>query len=163
MAEEARMSNHTIRFGAVAGWIGLLGVALVIVGTPMLIAGQPPTAASPLAEQVAYFAHPSLAPFAVLGALVSVAILPFALGLRAALQAGREDSAAANFASYGVGLVTVTIPLYLISEVLGTALVDAAGRDPGTFSTVFRIYDVLYNGAADVFEGAWIGAFSIAM
>jgi hypothetical protein len=52
----------------------------------MLVAGQPPTAASPLAEQLAYFGHGALAPFAVLGALVSVAIIPFALALRTALR-----------------------------------------------------------------------------
>jgi hypothetical protein len=152
-----------MQLGAAAGWVGLLGVFFVIIVAPMAIAGQPPTTSSTLAEQLAYFGHPALEPFAVLGALVSVAIIPFALGLRAALREPDPDGAPGVFADVGLGLVVATVPLYLISEVLATALVGAAGRDPGTFATLFRAYEVLYNGAADVFEGAWIAAFSVAM
>ncbi len=160
--EGSTVTRETIRVGAIAGWIGLSGLILLVVGMPMAIAGQPPTGSSPLGEQLAYFGHASLAPFAVLGALASVAIVPFAIGLRTALR-GDGSGAIAPMADAGLGLVLTTIPLYLLSGVLGTVLVDAAARDQATFSTLFRFYDVLYNGAADVFEGAWIAAFSIAM
>jgi hypothetical protein len=154
-----------LQVGAAAGWVAFVGVTLLLVVGPMLIAGQPPTALSPTAEVIAYFGHGLLGPlYGVVGPIVVIStIIPFAIGLRAALQSGAGDGRTMAFADYGLGFLLVAAGLYAVSGSMVAGLVDAAGRDSGTMTTLFRQYDVLYDGAADVLEGAWIGAFSVAM
>lgn len=156
--------SFSIRFGAVCGWIGLIGVVSLFIVIPTLLAGQPPTSTTDPATVVAYFSHSELAPMnGVLGPFVGVlAIIPFAIGLRAAIREGAGERSSA-FADLGLAVVVVAAPIYLISGALAAALVDAAGRDAGTFATLFRLYDVLYDAGADVLEGGWIAAFSVAM
>src|SRR4026209_2111456 len=159
------MEPFHIRVGAAAGWVALVGVTVLLVIGPMVIAGQPPSSLSSPAEVAAYFGHGSLAPlYGVVGPLVVLsAIVPFAIGLRAALRAGAPGGRTAAFADYGVGFLLVAAALYAVSGSMVAGLVDAAGRDVGALMTLFRQYDVLYDAAADVPEGAWLGAFSIAM
>lgn len=154
-----------IRLGAVAGWVAFLGVTILLVVGPMLVAGQPPSSQSSPAELTAYFGHGFLAPlYGVVAPLVVIlTLIPFAIGLRAALRAGASDERTTTFADYGLGFLLVAAALYTVSGSMVAGLVDAASRDAGTMPTLFRQYDVLYDGAADVLEGAWIGAFSVAM
>ncbi len=56
----------------------------------------------------------------------------------------------------------VSVPVYIVSGTLGATLVQAADGDAATFATLFRLYEVTYDGAADVLEGTWILSFSIA-
>jgi hypothetical protein len=163
--EEARAmrASFEVRLGATAGWIALIGVILGFIVIPMLLAGQPPTVNTDPAAVIAYFRHPE---FALINGVAGVffgivAIVPFTYGLRSLLHSG-EDARARAFADLGFALVLVTAPVYLVSSALGAMLVQAASGDPATFATLFRLYDVMYDGGADVLEGAWIGAFSIA-
>ena len=73
------------------------------------------------------------------------------------------DDRSRALADVGLGLIVVTTSVYLISGALGATLVDGAGRGGGELATLFRLYDVMYNGLADDLEGAWIGALSLAM
>jgi hypothetical protein len=157
------MSPFAVRVGAVAGWLGLIGVVGGLIVIPAAIAGQPPTSATDPMAVRAYFAHPQLGfQFGLVNGYIAVAFVAFGLGLRTVLRSGADDRTR-TFADIGFGLVLVTIPLYLLSGALGAALVDGAGRATAEFPTIFRLYDVLYDGLADVLEGAWIGAFSLAM
>jgi hypothetical protein len=159
------MQTFDIRLGAAAGWIAFIGVTLLLVIGPMMLAGQPPSALSSSAEVAAYFGHGSLAPlYGVVGPLIVLTtIVPFGVGLRAALRSGASDGRTAAFADYGLVFLVIAAALYAVSGSMVAGLVDAAGRADGTLTSLFRQYDVLYDGAADVLEGAWIGAFSVAM
>jgi hypothetical protein len=156
-------ASFEVRLGAAAGWIGFIGVVVTFVAIPMALAGQPPTVNTGLPAVMTYFRHPEFALInGVLGVFVGiVAIVPFGYGLRS-LIAHVGDPRARVFADLGLAFLIVAAPVYLVSSVLGAMLVQAADGDPGTFATLFRLYDVMYNGAADVLEGAWIGAFSLA-
>ena len=157
------MSPFAVRLGAVAGWLGFVGVVGGLIVIPGVIAGQPPTSSTDLSAVGAYFAHPQLAlQFGLVNGFIAVAIIAFGLGLRAAIGSVADDRSRA-LADVGLGLIVVTTAVYLISGALGAALVDVAGRGGGELATLFRLYDVTYNGLADVLEGAWIGAFSLAM
>ena len=152
-----------VRLAAVAGWFAFVGVVALLVVIPMLLAGQPPTVHTEPDAVMAYFRHPELA--LINGALAVfvgiLAILAFGYGLRSVLVA-TGDGRTKVFADLGLATLFVTLPIYVVSGAMGAMLVQAASGDPATFANLFRFYDVLYDGAADILEGAWIGAFSIA-
>lgn len=156
-------ASFAVRLGAAAGWIALLGIVTTLIAIPMALAGQPPTVNTDPAAVMAYFRHPEFALInGVLAVFVGiVAIVAFGYGLRSWLQSG-VDERARVMADLGFGLLLVSAPVYLVSGALGAMLVQAADGNPGTFASLFRLYDVMYNGGADVLEGAWIGAFSVA-
>jgi hypothetical protein len=156
-------ASFEVRLGAVTGWIALVGIAVGFIAIPMAIAGQPPTVNTDPAAVVAYFRHPEFTMiYGVAGIFWGiVALVPFAYGLRSLLRSGSDDRAGV-FADLGFVLLLVAAPAYLVAAALGATLVQAANGDPATFATLFRFYDLLYDGGADVLEGAWIGAFSIA-
>ena len=157
------MSPFKVRLGAVAGWLGFIGVVGGLIVIPGMIAGQPPTSSTDLSAVGAYFAHPQLAiQFGLVNGFIAIAFVVFGLGLRAAIASAADERSRA-FADIGLGVIVVTTALYLISGALGAALVDVARRGGGELATLFRLYDVLYDGLADVLEGAWIGAFSLAI
>jgi hypothetical protein len=129
-----------------------------------VLAGQPPTISTDLGTAMAYFRHPELALIdGYIGVFVgAIAVVAFGLALRTTLRAG-GDARAATFADIGLALLLVTIPIYVVSSVIGATLVHAADGDAATFATLFRLYETIYDGAADVLEGAWIGAFAVAV
>lgn len=154
------MSSFPDRVGALAGWTSLLGVVVVLVILPTAIAGQPVTGTIDPGAIRAYFSHPELAfSLAYVNALIVVAIVPFALALRRNLGSTQR---AEFFANVGLVAIVVTAGLYLIQGALAAALITAVA---GGFDVVpvFRFYDVLYNGVADIWEGLWIGSFSAAI
>ena len=157
-------ASYSIRLAAWAGWIAFIGIVASFIVIPMAIAGQPPTSATGPAAAMAYFRHPE---FALINGLIGmfvgvVAFLPFGWGLRAIVRSV-EDARSRTLGDLAFAFLVVALPVYVVSGSFGAMLVDASTRDPQVFTTLFRWYDVLYNGAADVLEGAWIGAFSIAM
>jgi len=157
-------SSYAVKLGAVAGWIGLIGIVGAFILIPMAIAGPPPTVATELPAVMAYFRHPVFVLLnGYVGALVgAVAIIVFGYGLRSTLrQQGNERSR--TFADLGLALLMVSVPVYIVSGALGASLVRAADGDAATFASLFGLYEILYDGAADVLEGAWIMALSIAM
>lgn len=158
------MSNSfLVRTSALAGWVGLGGIVSLFIALPMVIAGPPPSAATDTAAVIAYFRHPEFALMnGYLGVFFgAVATTLFLVGLRAVLR-DRGDERGRAFADFGLAIAIVALPVYTVCSALGAALVQVADGDPQTFAALFRVYDVLYNGAADVLEGAWIMAFSIA-
>jgi hypothetical protein len=157
-------ASFEVRLGAIAGWIALIGIVTALIAIPMALAGQPPTVNTDPAAVMAYFRHPEFALInGVLAVFVGiVAVVAFGYGLRAWLRSGGDERARA-MADLGFALLLVSAPVYLVSGALGAMLVQAADGDAGTFATLFRLYDVMYNGGADVLEGAWIGAFSLAI
>jgi hypothetical protein len=155
------VDTFSLRAGAAAGWLAFVGVAVGLVAIPMAIAGQPPTISSSTAEVRAYFGHGELAMVETLSPIIAIAMLPFALALRAVL---RPQGGPAAFASeVGLLAIIVAVPLYVVSSALGAALVHVAGTGGAAFDVLFRTYSVLYDGAADFLEGAWVGAFALAM
>lgn len=154
---------YDVRLGAVAGWIGFIGVVAAFIVIPTMLAGQPPTARTDPAAVIAYFRHPEFALIdGVLGVFVGIlALVSFAMGLRSVLVATGDERSRA-FANLGLALVLVTAPVYLVSTAIGAMLVQASSGDAATFASLFRLYDLMYDGGADVLEGAWIGAFAIA-
>jgi hypothetical protein len=157
-------NQYAIRLGAGAGWISFAGIVAALIAAPMILAGQPPTIATDPTTVTAYFRHPELAViYGFVAPIVgAVAIVVFGIGLREAMRRAENDRVRA-FADIGLLLLIVSVPLYLISAGLAVTLVHAADGDPGIFATLFRLYEVVYDGTADVVEGAWIGAFAIAM
>lgn len=156
-------ASFGVRLGAVAGWIALVGIVTALIAIPMALAGQPPTVNTDPAAVMDYFRHPEFALInGVLAVFVGiVAIVVFGYGLRSWLRSG-VDERARVMTDLGFALLLVSAPVYLVSGALGAMLVQAADGDPATFAMLFRLYDVMYNGGADVLEGAWIGAFSLA-
>jgi hypothetical protein len=157
------MTSRSLQIGAAAGWFALIGIVGGLIVIPTLIGGQPPTAATSVADAMRYFGHPG---FALLNALVSVfvagvPIVPFGLGLRTMLR-DSPDGQATFMADVGLLLLIVALPVYVVSGAIGGALAATAGGDPAIFGVLHQLYRFLYNGAADVLEGAWIGAFAIA-
>jgi len=156
------MSSFAIRMGAAAGWLALIGVVVGLVIIPATIAGQPPTTYTEISLVSAYFAHPQLAILlGLVSGFIAVAFIPFGLGLRAVASSGRERERA--FADVGLAILVIAMGINLVSGALGAALVDVAARSGAELAPLFRLHEVLYNGLADVLEGAWIGAFSLAM
>lgn len=156
--------SYPVKLGAVAGWIGFVGVVSAFIAIPMALAGQPPTMGTDLGAVMAYFRHPEFAVInGYLGVFVgAIASVAFGYGLREALrQSG--DQRSRTFADLGLAVLLVSVPVYIVSSALGATLVHAADGDAGAFATLFRLYETLYDGAADVLEGAWIISFSIAM
>lgn len=156
------MSPFAIRLGAGAGWLALIGVVAALVVIPAAIAGQPPNAHSDASAVSAYFAHPELAILqGFVTGFVALAFIPFGLGLRATVSS--SDARGLAFADVGLGLLIVAMGINLVSGALGAALVDVATRGDTQLGPLFRLHEVLFNSLADVLEGGWIGAFSIAM
>lgn len=155
------MTPYITRLGAVAGWLGVGGVIAGLIVIPTVIAGQPPTAFTEPSAVQAYFAHPELAIIhGFVTGFIALAIVPFGLGLRAAVGTGSDRDRA--FADVGLGLLVVAMGINLVSGALGAALVDIATRG-GELGPTFRLHEVLYNGLADVLEGGWVAAFSLSM
>lgn len=157
-------ASYSIRLATWAGWVAFVGIIAAFIVIPMAIAGQPPTSATDPAAVIAYFRHPE---FALINGLIGmfvgvVAFLPFGWGLRAIVRSA-DDERSKAFGDLAFAFLVVALPVYVVSGSFGAMLVNASTGDPQVFATLFRWYDVLYNGAADVLEGAWIGAFSIAM
>lgn len=155
--------SYPVKLGAVAGWIGFVGVVTAFIVIPMALAGLPPTINTDLSAVRTYFGHPE---FVVINGFVgvfvgAVAIVIFGYGLRSALRE-HGDERSQTFADVGLAILLVSVPVYLVSAVLGATLVGAADGDVGLFATLFRLYEITYDGAADVLEGAWILSFSIA-
>lgn len=155
------MDRFGLRAAATCGWLAFLGVAVGLVALPMAIAGQPPNLTSGAADVRAYFAHSELAVINSLSPLIVIAMIPFGLGLRNSLRL--NDDRARLAADAGLLALIVTAPLYVISSALGSTLVAAATGGWSTIDALFRLYEVLYDGGADFLEGAWVGAFSIAI
>lgn len=157
------VTSYPVRLGAIAGWIGFVGVGAAFILVPLALAGQPPTMTTDLPTVMTYFRHPE---FALINGLIgvfvgAVAVIAFGYGLRSALrQTGDERTR--TFADLGLVLLLVSVPVYIVSGALGATLVQAADGDAGTFAILFRLYEVVYDGAADVLEGAWILSFAIA-
>src|SRR6266404_3715702 len=95
-----------VRFGAVAGWIAVIGIFVGFIAIPMALAGQPPTMAADLPTAMAYFRHPE---FALINGLIGVfvgvvAILPFGIALRAVLRDATDERTRA-FADVGLAIL----------------------------------------------------------
>ena len=156
------MSPFSARLGAVAGWLTLLGLVVGLIIVPAMIAGQEPASAAPPSELRAYFAHPELAVLnGYLTGFVAVGFVAFGLGLRVILSAGTDRDHA--FADIGMALLVIAMGLNLASGALVATLVDGTSRAGADLVPLARLHDVTFNGLGDVLEGAWIGAFSIAM
>lgn len=154
-------SSFAVRLGAVAGWFTFVAVLFGLIVIPTAIAGEPPITADEAAVR-AFFGHPEIAVlFGLVNAFITVAVVPFGLGLRAAIRSGATERIGA-LSDVAFALLLVTSAAYLVSGAIGAALVEVvrAGGDVGALA---RVYQILYNGAADVLEGAWIGAFGLAM
>jgi hypothetical protein len=147
---------------AAAGWVSFLGIVGGLILIPTLIAGQPPTASTPLPQAMAYFAHRDLIGVSALLAVFvgGMPIVPFAIGLRELFGDGSD--AAHDWAEIAFFLLIATLPVYVVSGAIGGALATPAAADPTVFAPLHQLYQLLYNGAADVLEGAWIGAFGLA-
>lgn len=156
------MSPFAIRLGAAAGWLALIGVVAGLVIIPAAIAGQPPTTYTDMSVVSAYFAHPQLAILLGLATgFIALAFVPFGLGLRAAVSSSSAGDRA--WADVGVGLLVIALGINLVSGALGATLVEVATRGGAELAPLFRLHEVMFNGLADVLEGGWIGAFSLAM
>lgn len=148
---------------AVSGWVAFIGIVAILIVFPTALAGNPPTMATPLAEAMAYFRHQEfVVTNAVLAVFVGiVAIVPFGLGVRSLVSRG-PGAKGAVLAEVGLLLLIVALPVYVVSGALGASLTTLSDGDPALFGAIHGFYQLLYNGAADVLEGAWIGAFSVA-
>lgn len=156
------MSLFSVRLGAAAGWLSLIGLVVGLIVLPAAIAGQPPSSSNTATEIQAYYKHSALALLnGYVTGFVALGFVVFALGLRTAIGAGSDRDR--TFADLGVALTIIAMSLNLVSGALVAALVDAAGRGSADLSQLARLHDVIYDGLGDVLEGGWIGAFSVAM
>src|SRR4051812_37770613 len=118
------MSPFSVRLGAAAGWLSLIGLLVGLIILPAVIAGQPPSSSSSPTETHAYFSHPELAVLnGYLTGFVALGFVVFALGLRGALGAGTDRDRA--LVDGGVALAIMAMSLNLVSGALVATLVDA--------------------------------------
>lgn len=156
------MSSFPVRLGAAGGWLSLVGLVVGLIVLPAAIAGQPPSSASSAAQIQGYFSHAELGVLnGYLTGFVAVGFVAFALGLRAVLREGSARDRALG--DIGVALVVTAMGLNLVSGALVAALVFAATHGASDLAALVQLHDVIYDGLGDVLEGAWIGAFSVAM
>jgi hypothetical protein len=147
------------RIGAVTGWLTLASVLLFSVIGPQIIAGQRVSGVLEPAAIQAYYRHAALAPFSAAGFVIILFLLPFVLALRQSLASNER---ARFFSTLGLLFAIAAVPLYLASNTLQATLVAIAAGG-GDIVPMFRLWDVLYNGAAYVLEAGYAAAFAIAM
>jgi len=155
--------SFSMRLAAASGWIALLGIVGLLIALPTAVAGNPPSAWTPIDDAMRYFRHPEFTAVQAIWSVfvAAIPIVPLGLGIRNVIHRS-ADARGQALADVGLILLIVALPVYVVSGALGAALVDASNGDPATFGVLFRLYQLLYNGGADVLEGAWIAAFSLA-
>jgi len=151
------MASPVARIGALAGWIGLLG----IFGYHLLLQGLfgPRVSGTIDANMVAdFYAHDAVAWLGVEQFVVVVPVLVLAVALREVLA---PWPTARFWATVGLGLMTAEIALIITEISIQAAVVTAVatGADP---VPLFRLWDVLYNSGVYVLEASLLLSFGLA-
>lgn len=151
------MASPVARIGALAGWIGLLGIFgyhLVLQGLfgPRVSGTLNPAAVNE------FYRHDAIAWLGVEQFVVVVPMLVFVVALREVLGSWPT---ARFWATVALGLAIAEVAL-IITEISAQSAVVAAvasGADP---IPLFRFWDVLYNSGVYVLEASLLLAFGLA-
>jgi hypothetical protein len=151
------MASPVARIGAVAGWIGLLG----IVGYHLLLQGLFGPRVSGTLDAAAvteFYRHDAIAWLGIEQFVVVVPVLVLIVALREIL---RSSPVARFWATVGLGLMTAEAALIITQISAQAAIVTAvaSGADP---IPLFRFWDVLYNSGVYVLEASLLLSFGLA-
>lgn len=154
MASQARMAG-------VAGLVALAAILTVEVVVPSVVAGPPLSGTLDRDLITAYYAHPGLELALGLGLFVVAvpAFVVFAVTIR---ELARDDERARYLATIGGAFALVAAPIYIVKGAIAAALVGIVGMslDP---APLFRVYDLVYNGAIYPFEAAYVLCLGLAV
>jgi hypothetical protein len=151
------MASPVARIGALAGWIGLLG----IFGYHILLQGLFGPRVSGTLDPAAvsdFYRHEAITWLGISQFVVVVPVLVFVVALREIL---RPWPVARLWATVGLGLFVAESALIIteISAQAAIVTVVASGADP---IPLFRFWDVLYNSGVYVLEGSLLLSFGLA-
>lgn len=151
------MASPIARIGALAGWVGLLG----IFGYHLLLQGLFGPRVSGTLDAAAvtdFYRHDAIAWMGVEQFIVVVPVLVFVVALREVLL---PWPIARFWATVGLGLMTAEVALIMTEISIQAALVTAVstGSDP---VPLFRFWDVLYNSGVYVLEASLLLSFGLA-
>ena len=152
------MARDVARAGAIAGWLLLGGILILEVAIPSLIAGQPLSGTDDAAVVAGHFAHPELTTLVALDFLLVLPLVIFAVALRQVL-ATVDD--ARFLATVGLAFMVIEAPLILAQFALQGTLVSLATAE-GAVMPLFRLWDLVYNGAVYAVEAGLVVAFGLA-
>jgi hypothetical protein len=150
------------RTASLAGLVALAAILIVELLVPSVVTGGPPISGTlDRATIVAYYGHPGLELALGLGlfAVALPAFLVFAVATRE-VSAGR--GVARTWASLGAGFALAAVPVYVVKGAISAALVSivGSGLDP---VPLFRVYDLVYNGAIYPLEAAYVLGLGMAI
>lgn len=150
------------RTASIAGLVALVSILSAEVIVPSLIAGGPPLSGTlDRAAITAYYAHPGMELFLGLGlfAVALPAFLVFAVTIR---ELAAADPGARYPATVGAAFAVCAVPVYIFKAAIAAALVGvvANGLDP---VSLFRVYDLAYNGAIYPLEAAYVLGLGLAV
>jgi hypothetical protein len=151
------MASQVARIGAVAGWIGLLG----IFGYHLLLQGLFGPRVSGTLDAAAvtdFYAHDAIAWLGLEQIVVTIPVLVFVVALREVLG---QWPIARFWATVGLAVMTAEVALIITEVSIQAALVTAvaSGADP---LPLFRLWDVLYNSGVYVLEASVLLTFGLA-
>jgi hypothetical protein len=152
------MDRTIARIGSWAGFIAVIGI-IAYHGSLMAVAGPRIAGSTDAATIATYFGAGGVAALSV----EQIFVLVPAIVLFAALRELLDGDELARFLAT-LGLVAAAIEMALIAVTMAAQaglVVAVQAGEPG--AGTFRYLDVLYNTAADVFEGTWVLAFGLAM
>ena len=152
------MSRDVARAGAIAGWILLAGILILQVAIPSLIAGQQVSAVTDPRVIAVYYGHGDLGTLVALDFLLVLPLVVFAVALRETLA---EADGARFAATPGLAFMVVEAPLILAQYALQGTLFTLATTGADVVP-IFRLWDLLYNGAVYAIEAGVVICFGLA-
>jgi hypothetical protein len=149
------------RIAGVSGLVALAAILIVEVVVPSAVAGPPLSGTLDRDAIAGYYAHPGLE-FALGLGLFLVAVPAFVVFAITIRELARNDERARYLATLGGAFALVAASVYLVKGAIAAALVAVVGSglDP---VPLFRVYDLVYNGAIYPFEAAYVLCLGLAI
>lgn len=153
------LKSRVARVGAIAGWLTLLGILLFDVIGPMIVAGQRVSGTLDAGAITSYYGNSALQYFVPAVFLTAAMFLVFGVALFESLGVSEQ---ARFHARLGLAFAIVEVPIIITKSALTATLVSIA-TSGGEVVSLFRFWDVLYNGGVYVVEAGLVLAFGLAM
>ncbi|HLB66950.1 MAG TPA: hypothetical protein VJN63_00505 [Thermoplasmata archaeon] len=151
------------RFVQGAGVAGLLLIVLVfayeVIGPVALAAAPRPSGSLDRNAVNAYYAHPGLAPLALVGFATAPLLVYFFFALRERLS---DTPRARLWATLGLSFVVAEVPLIVGGAALHGAMVTIASGGGDAFP-LFRFWDLYWNSGSYLLEASFMFPLAVAM
>ena len=149
------------RTASIAGIVAVVAIVTVEVVIPLAVTGSSPISGSLDRETItAYYGHPGLE-WALGFGLFVVAIPAFLVFAVTTRELAAADERARFLATLGLAFALCAAPIYVVKGAIAASLVVVTGNglDP---LPLFRVYDLVYNGAVYPLEAAYVLGLGLA-